>query len=116
MLGAFTELGPYFYTFNETGELTDDKFHMDFNENAWNNHANVLFVDQPLGTGFSFTDGFKHMRKKESDIALDFERFLRGFYEKYPEYQKNDLYLAGESFAGQYIPAIASHLFTDTEI
>jgi len=49
----------------------------------------------------------KKMRRNEDDIALDFEKFLRGFYEKYPEYMQNDLYLTGESFAGHYIPAIA---------
>lgn len=47
------------------------------------------------------------MRRNEDDIAKDFEQFLRGFYAKYPEYTKNDLYLTGESFAGHYIPAIA---------
>ena len=47
------------------------------------------------------------MRRNEDDIAKDFEQFLRGFYQKYPEYTKNDLYLTGESFAGHYIPSIA---------
>ena len=89
---------------------------MVYNHNAWNKNANVLFVDQPIGTGFSFTDEMQNMRRNEDDIAKDFEKFLRGFYEKYPEYMQNDLYLTGESFAGHYIPAIAQHLYLDTEI
>ena len=90
--------------------------HMTYNHNAWNNNANVLFVDQPLGTGFSYTDDILKMRGNEDDVALDFEKFLLGFYEKYPEYAKNPLFLTGESFAGHYIPAIANHLYTNTSI
>jgi carboxypeptidase C (cathepsin A) len=54
------------------------------------------------------------MRRNENDIAKDFERFLDGFYLKYPEYKRVELYITGESFAGHYIPAIASHLFRET--
>lgn len=56
------------------------------------------------------------MRRNEDDIAKDFETFLKGFFEKYPEYTKSDLYLTGESFAGHYIPAIAQNLFVNTDI
>lgn len=65
MLGAYTELGPYNYKFNATGNTTDDKIKMVYNDHAWNNNANVMFVDQPIGTGFSFTDNFRNMRTNE---------------------------------------------------
>lgn len=65
MLGAYTELGPYFYKYNETGNTTDDKIKMVYNEFAWNNNANVMFVDQPVGTGFSSTDSIRNMRWNE---------------------------------------------------
>ena len=45
MLGAYTELGPYNYVYNATGNSTDDIFKMIYNKYAWNNNANVMFVD-----------------------------------------------------------------------
>jgi len=65
MLGAYTELGPYNYKYNPNGNSTDDKIKMIYNKFSWNNNANVMFVDQPLGTGFSFTNSIKKMRTNE---------------------------------------------------
>jgi carboxypeptidase C (cathepsin A) len=45
MLGAYTELGPYNYRYNPDGNFTDDMFKMNYNDYAWNNNANVLYVD-----------------------------------------------------------------------
>ena len=45
MLGAFTELGPYNYKYNASANETDEKFKMLYNKYAWNNNANVMFVD-----------------------------------------------------------------------
>ena len=72
MLGAYTELGPYNYVYNAEGNSTDEMFKMVYNNHAWNNNANVLYVDQPLGTGFSYTDSVMKMRWNEDDIAKDF--------------------------------------------
>lgn len=75
-----------------------------------------MFVDQPLGTGFSFINEITNLRTNTHDIAVDFYKFLTNFYEKYPEYTKQELFLTGESFAGHYIPAIANYLHLETEI
>lgn len=45
MLGAWTEQGPYFYRYNSNGTTMDEKLKMEYNEHAWNNRANVMFVD-----------------------------------------------------------------------
>jgi carboxypeptidase C (cathepsin A) len=56
------------------------------------------------------------MRTNEESIAEDFYKFLKGFYEKYPEYKLSPLFITGESFAGHYIPAIANYLFVNSDI
>jgi cathepsin A (carboxypeptidase C) len=89
---------------------------MVYNKFAWNNNANVLYVDQPLGTGFSQTASIKDMRYNEDQVAQDFQTFLEGFYKKYPEYSQSQLFITGESFAGHYIPAIASQLYSNSNI
>jgi hypothetical protein len=45
MLGAYTELGPYNYVYDPEGEIFDEQVMLEYNHFAWNNKANVMFVD-----------------------------------------------------------------------
>ncbi|KAH8913639.1 alpha/beta-hydrolase [Atractiella rhizophila] len=102
--GMFMEIGPWRVT--ETGKLTEAV-------GAWNEYANVLFIDQPAGTGFSYVNHNDDIRElpQAADQVLT---FLRNFYDVFPEYEKAHLYLAGESYAGQYIPYIADAIRLST--
>lgn len=70
---------------------------------AWNEYANVLFIDQPVGTGYSFGTGDEYAHEL-ADAAEDVKVFLERWFEIFPEYSRMEIYLAGESYAGQYIP------------
>ncbi|KAI0307074.1 carboxypeptidase KEX1 [Multifurca ochricompacta] len=72
-------------------------------EGGWEEYTTMVYVDQPAGTGFSYTstDRYAHDLNEASD---QFIQFLRNFYSVFPEYKTMDTYIAGESFAGQYIP------------
>ncbi|KAI2005934.1 Cell death protease [Ophidiomyces ophidiicola] len=97
MDGALMEVGPY--------RLKDDHT-LVYNEGSWDEFANLLFVDQPVGTGFSYvnTDSYIH---ELDEMAAHFIIFLERFFELFPQYEHDDLYFAGESYAGQYLPYIA---------
>ncbi|MCJ1377649.1 Cell death protease [Xylographa soralifera] len=97
MDGALMEIGPY--------RTTDDS-HLTYNDGSWDEFANLLFVDNPVGTGFSYvdTDSFDH---DLTEMANHMVIFLEKYFDLFPEHQDNDLYLAGESYAGQHIPYIA---------
>lgn len=81
MDGALMEIGPY--------RLKDDK-HLVYNEGAWDEFANVLFVDNPVGTGFSYvdTDSYVHELTEMGDQMI---RFLEKFFTIFPEYASNDV-------------------------
>ena len=100
-LAALFENGPYHIV---EGELV-------INKNSWNNKANLVFVDQPVGTGFSKGKVLK-MPHNEDQIAEQFGVFLKGFYEKYQEYKDRPFYITGESYAGHYIPFIGNYILT----
>lgn len=91
------EVGPY--RVREGGKL-------EYNDGSWDEFANLLFVDNPVGTGFSYvnTDSYLH---ELQEMADQFVIFLEKWFALFPEYAKDDLYLAGESYAGQHIPYIA---------
>ncbi|KAH8918651.1 alpha/beta-hydrolase [Atractiella rhizophila] len=101
--GAMMEIGPWRLKGGELREV----------EGGWNEYANVLFVDQPAGTGYSTvnTDGYVH---ELGEVGSQMVSFLRRFYDVFPEYEYMETYLAGESYAGQYIPYIASSILSTT--
>ena len=62
--------------------------------------ANVLYIDQPVGTGFS--DG-SSPAKNNAEITQDFFLWLTAFYEEFPGLASKNTYLMGESYAGIYV-------------
>lgn len=95
MDGALMEAGPF--RIDKHGEVT-------YNEGSWHKAGDVVFVDQPAGTGFSFSDVYD---VNLPGVVQHFLRFLDKYFEVFPEDANNDIYLTGESYAGQYIPFIA---------
>lgn len=65
-----------------------------------------LYIDQPFGTGFSYTKDNKYAQSIP-ELSDSFLKFMLSFYEIFPQYKKAELYLSGESYAGIYIPYIA---------
>jgi cathepsin A (carboxypeptidase C) len=99
-LALLTENGPC--SVNPAGDGTVP------NPYSWNTAANVLWLDQPAGVGFSYgteNDGTEEM------VGEDAYYFIQNFMKAHPEYAKNPLYVFGESYGGHYAPAIAHRVF-----
>lgn len=98
--------------FYENGPMNLEKGEAVINPNSWNNKANLLFLDQPIGTGFSKGSIF-NLPKNEEEVRKHFGIFITKFYELYPEFKNRPLYVTGESYAGHYIPFIGDLLVED---
>ncbi|KAL6552462.1 hypothetical protein OROHE_007826 [Orobanche hederae] len=98
--GAMMELGPF--RVNSDGEtLYKNNF-------AWNYAANVLFFETPAGVGFSYSNKTNDTSKSgDKRTASDNYIFLLNWLERFPEYKERDIYIAGESYAGHYVPQLA---------
>lgn len=81
MDGALMEIGPY--------RLKDDQ-HLIYNEGAWDEFANLLFVDNPVGTGFSYVDTDSYLHEL-SEMAEQFITFMEKWFTIFPEYEHNDV-------------------------
>jgi len=99
-LALFAENGPC--KVNKDGAGTSP------NPASWHNVANVMWVDQPAGVGFSTGLGTHN----EQGVAENMYTFLQGFFTKFPQYQKRAFFIFGESYAGHYVPAIAHRIHT----
>jgi cathepsin A (carboxypeptidase C) len=80
------------------------------NEYSWNTKANLLYVDQPAGTGFSEAnlDGYD---VNEEGVSRDLYHFIIEFLKANPQFADNDFFITGESYAGHYVPATAHRVW-----
>lgn len=78
------EIGPYRVKDESNGPK------LEYNDGSWDEFANVLFVDNPVGTGFSFvdTDSFVH---ELPEMADQFIQFLEKWFAVFPEYEHDDV-------------------------
>jgi carboxypeptidase D len=106
--GLFYELGPLVLGKTMTGD-----WDVSINPYSWHKRANMLFVDQPVGTGLSFTNG--SYANSTQQVAAEFYQFLQTFYEIFPSYKTRDLYIFGESYAGIYIPTISTYILDQND-
>lgn len=79
-----------------------------YNPYSWSQVANVIYLEQPKGVGFSYcTQGSEGCQNTDESTAMDSYEALVGFFdEKFPEYKDSEFYITGESYAGTYIPMI----------
>lgn len=104
LFGLFVENGPF--GVNKDLKLYPRKF-------SWNTKYNVIYIDNPVGTGFSFTDNEKGYARNQDDVADNLHSALLQFFQLFPNLKGNDVYLTGESYAGKYIPVLASRIYHD---
>lgn len=76
-------------------------------EHSWNKLSNMLFVEAPAGVGFSFSDTPSDYRTNDTITAEDNYLALQSFFQKFPAMRSNDFFVAGESYAGHYVPQLA---------
>ncbi|XP_030930333.1 serine carboxypeptidase-like [Quercus lobata] len=100
-LAMFYENGPFSIANNMS---------LVWNEYGWDKASNLLYVDQPTGTGFSYTSDKRDIRHNEDGVSNDLYDFLQAFFAEHPEFAENDFYITGESYAGHYIPAFAARV------
>ncbi|KAI9836664.1 MAG: hypothetical protein M1819_001299 [Sarea resinae] len=74
------------------------------NPYSWVNLTNMLWVEQPVGTGFSIGEV---TASTEEEIAQDFVKFFKNFQETFG-ISNFKIYVSGESYAGMYVPYISA--------
>jgi cathepsin A (carboxypeptidase C) len=79
------------------------------NPQSWNKHANIIFLDQPVGSGFSYANGgLPSTPASVAKAAVDVHAFLRLFFDRFPELGLKSFHIAAESYGGHWAPEIAS--------
>jgi len=101
LMGLFEEFGPYVPT-------SDKK--LKYNPSTWTKFANIVFIEQPIGVGFSWSKYKTDYTSNDALSAKDNFQFILQFFNKYQEFKKNKLYLISESYGGHYVPLWANEI------
>ncbi|EKM61756.1 uncharacterized protein PHACADRAFT_248586 [Phanerochaete carnosa HHB-10118-sp] len=97
--GLLFELGPC--------RIADEGKNTTLNKHSWNLHSNMIFLDQPIGVGYSYSDDGSTVNTSPV-AAEDVYAFIQLFFRHYPEYASTAFHVATESYGGTYAPNIAS--------
>ncbi|KAF5275998.1 hypothetical protein FQA39_LY00794 [Lamprigera yunnana] len=96
-----------FGNFAEIGPLDHNK---NLRDHTWVKDVNLLFIDNPVGTGYSYVDTFDALTTTNKQIADDLITCLEGFYQKRPEFRDVPLYITSESYGGKMAAEFALEL------
>ncbi|CAO3619965.1 unnamed protein product [Cunninghamella blakesleeana] len=99
LTGLLMELGPC--TVNKAGDDTK------INPYSWNSNSSIVFLDQPINVGYSYGSGGA---SDTVEAAQHVYAFLQLFFKNFKQYADLDFHIAGESYAGHYIPRIGGEI------
>ncbi|GLJ40885.1 hypothetical protein SUGI_0845790 [Cryptomeria japonica] len=107
MIGNFYELGPWRVS-------SDQKLHK--NQSPWNQKFGVLFIDSPVGTGYSIAEKFEDIPVHHNQVAEHLFEALKEFYSSNTDFKNRVLFVTGESYAGKYVPALGHYILMKSKM
>ncbi|KAL8481277.1 hypothetical protein ACS0TY_027704 [Phlomoides rotata] len=101
MLANLRENGPWILNPNLSFEP---------NKGPWNNIFGLLFLDNPIGTGFSIASSPQEIPRNQLDVAKHLYIAIKKFINLDKSFKNRPIYLTGESYAGKYLPALGYYI------
>ncbi|PQQ04018.1 serine carboxypeptidase-like 7 isoform X4 [Prunus yedoensis var. nudiflora] len=105
--GLVYEIGPISFSFTS---ITKDPVELVLNPYSWTKLANIIFLDAPAGTGFSYsttTDGYN---TSDTIHAKRASEFLQKWLSTHRKFLANPLYISGDSYSGKIVPIIVQEI------
>ncbi|XP_037459938.1 serine carboxypeptidase-like 2 isoform X1 [Triticum dicoccoides] len=81
-----------------------------YNPHSWSKMASIIFLDSPVGSGFSYARDPKGYDVGDMSSSLQVVTFLNKWFDEHPRYRSNAFYIGGSSYAGKIIPLIAQYI------
>uniref|UniRef100_K3X2E9 Carboxypeptidase n=1 Tax=Globisporangium ultimum (strain ATCC 200006 / CBS 805.95 / DAOM BR144) TaxID=431595 RepID=K3X2E9_GLOUD len=81
------------------------------NPYVWTSQANVIWLDQPSGVGFSYFTAPEDKDVNGANVGENMYWFLQGFIEKHPEFENRAFFIVGESYGGHFVPSAAHYVW-----
>ncbi|KAL4565088.1 hypothetical protein LXL04_029171 [Taraxacum kok-saghyz] len=111
--GILYEIGPF--TINYANS-TFEKTMLEINPHSWTKMANIIFIDQPAGTGFSYAKTPEAYITNDTLSTKYTYHFLRKWLVGHPKFLNNPLYLGSVSYGGIMLPMVVQEIYNGNEV
>uniref|UniRef100_A0A915N813 Carboxypeptidase n=1 Tax=Meloidogyne javanica TaxID=6303 RepID=A0A915N813_MELJA len=105
--GLLEGMGPYI--------LSPDKKTLIRNENNWNKKASIVYMESPIGVGYSYSLNGNITINDDQTADANYEA-IKLFLAKFPMFRKSNLYIAGESYSGVYAPMVVDRIIKGQKV
>ncbi|XP_028767747.1 serine carboxypeptidase-like 12 isoform X1 [Neltuma alba] len=96
--------------FNYKNSSIQDKPVLELNIYSWTKVANVIFLDAPVGSGFSYSTVSSGYNTSDTKTVSNIHEFIRKWLLMHPEHVENQLVIGGESYSGIIAPAVVQKI------
>ncbi|GAB2282396.1 carbohydrate-binding module 1 protein [Dionaea muscipula] len=105
--GFVYEHGPFnFEAAKKAGGLPT----LQLNPYSWSKVSNIIYLDAPAGVGLSYSEDLEDYATGDLKTASDSHTFLLKWFQLYEEFLANPFFIAGESYAGVYVPTLSAEV------
>nr|XP_043624828.1 serine carboxypeptidase-like 13 isoform X1 [Erigeron canadensis]XP_043624829.1 serine carboxypeptidase-like 13 isoform X1 [Erigeron canadensis]XP_043624830.1 serine carboxypeptidase-like 13 isoform X1 [Erigeron canadensis] len=111
--GLMFEIGPF--TINYAISTLEEPI-LELVPYSWTKVANIIFLDQPAGSGFSYAKSPESYITNDTLSAKLAYSFLRKWLVDHPKFLSNPLYVGGDSYSGIMVPLIVQEIYNGNEI
>ncbi|XP_018718227.2 serine carboxypeptidase-like 18 isoform X2 [Eucalyptus grandis] len=110
--GLLFEIGPLQFDYSDSSE---NRPVLKLNPYSWTKIANIIFLDAPVGTGFSYATAWRAYNSSDTSSATQTYEFLRKWLMSHPRFLTNPLYITGDSYSGVVVPIIVKEVYDGNE-
>ncbi|XP_071715867.1 serine carboxypeptidase-like 18 isoform X2 [Rutidosis leptorrhynchoides] len=111
--GLLYEIGPFTTDF---GSSTLENPVLKLNPHSWTKAANVIFLDQPAGSGFSYAKTPESYITNDTSSSMQVYSFLKQWLVDHPKFLNNPLYVGSDSYGGIVLPIIVQEIYEGNEV
>ncbi|OWM80612.1 hypothetical protein CDL15_Pgr006642 [Punica granatum] len=111
--GLAYEIGPLNFKIKEY--INDSLPELVYNPYSWTKASSIIFVDAPVGTGFSYATKASAYRTGDFEQVRDLNNFIRKWLIRHPKFMSSPLYVGGDSYSGFTVPALVQAIINGNE-
>ncbi|MED6217744.1 hypothetical protein PIB30_020543 [Stylosanthes scabra] len=113
LYGLMYEIGPLAFDYGRSSGGNNPV--LTLNDYSWTKVANIIFLDAPVGTGFSYAETSHGYNTSDTKSVADIYMFLRKWLVAHPKFRANPLYIAGDSYSGITVPVLVKEISDGNE-
>ncbi|KAK9286617.1 hypothetical protein L1049_015017 [Liquidambar formosana] len=110
--GFFYQVGPLAFNITDyTGGLPRLLYY----PYAWTKTANIIFLDAPVGAGFSYATTTDAYNSSDTQSTAQTYGFIKNWLNDHPDFMANPFFIASDSYAGIIVPMLAQTIIEGNE-